>query len=189
MSQTPHSDSIAAPATGPILGLSGSLRAGSSNSLLLAEAARLYGGAYRAGNLDLPLYRAEIEQAAMPDAVLHLAQSIADAPAVIIATPEYNSGLSGVLKNALDWVSRTKLRPFAGKPVAVMSAAAGITGGARAQVMLRACLTPFRARIVAGPDVMLGDCRTAFDADGRLIREGTEALLADLMAALHREAD
>ena len=172
----------------PLIGLCGALRAGSTNALLLAEAARLYGGPFAAPSLDLPLYDQDVEDAGMPEAVTALAEAIAAAPAVIISSPEYNSAVSGVLKNALDWVSRTPLKPFAAKPVAIMTAAAGMTGGARAQVMLRACLTPFRARIIAGPDVMLGDSRNAFDAQGRLTRETTAKMLADLMEALRREA-
>ncbi|MEP5088135.1 MAG: NADPH-dependent FMN reductase, partial [Paracoccaceae bacterium] len=93
-----------------LLGLSGSLRKQSTNRLLLREAARLFGDAeYIEGDLDFPLYNGDNEAAeGVPASVQILADQIAAADAVVISTPEYNKGLSGVLKNALDWVSRTK---------------------------------------------------------------------------------
>lgn len=82
-----------------------------------------------------------------------LVDQIAAADAVVISTPEYNKSISGVLKNALDWVSRTSGKPWAGKPVAIMSAAAGRAGGERAQFALRLCMVPFRADLVAGQEL------------------------------------
>ena len=84
------------------------------------------------------------------------------ADAVIISTPEYNSNLSGVLKNALDWVSREPPMALEGKAVAIMSAAAGRTGGARSQFSLRHCLTPFNPRIMQKPEIMVAECQNAF---------------------------
>lgn len=171
-----------------VLGLSGALRRGSTNSMLLREAARIGGLQLIEGNLRLPLYDGDDEDAhGIPDDVLHLHGQIAQAPAVLIATPEYNSGISGVLKNALDWVSRHKTNPWAGKPVAIMSAAAGRSGGARAQYALRLALAPFRPIIVPGPEVMVADCRNQFDAEGRLIAESYVKAVAGLMEALRAE--
>ena len=118
-----------------LFGISGSLRRGSHNSMLLAEAARLFGDAdYREADINLPLYDADDEEAnGVPAAVDALAQQIADADAVLISTPEYNKGPSGAMKNALDWISRSKIKPWGNKPVAVMSAAAGRAGGERAR--------------------------------------------------------
>ncbi|XHE55279.1 NAD(P)H-dependent oxidoreductase [Phaeobacter sp. BS34] len=110
-----------------LLTISGSLRAGATNRKLLAEAARLFGPAeVTEADLNLPLYDGDDEQASgIPAAVQTLADQIGAADAVIISTPEYNGAPSGVLKNALDWVSRTSNKPWQDKPVAIMSAAAG----------------------------------------------------------------
>ncbi|NPD21749.1 NADPH-dependent FMN reductase, partial [Alterinioella nitratireducens] len=102
------------------------------------------------------------------------------ADAVAISTPEYNQSLSGVLKNALDWVSRVKGNPWADKPVAIMSAAAGRAGGARAQYALRLALNPFQPRLLTGPEVMVAGPDGEFDAEGRL----TGALYRDALSAL-----
>ncbi|WP_370231396.1 NADPH-dependent FMN reductase, partial [Cognatishimia sp.] len=138
-----------------LLGISGSLRKDSVNSKLIREAARLFGEAqFTEADLNIPLYDGDLEEAdGLPTKVQTLVDQIASADAVIISTPEYNGGISGVLKNALDWVSRAKPSPWASKPVAVMSAAAGRAGGVRAQTMLRTCMTPFSVRLAAAPEV------------------------------------
>lgn len=172
-----------------LLGLSGSLRAGSFNRKLLKEAARLFGEAeYIEGDLNLPLYNGDLEEAeGIPAAVRKLADQIAAADAVLISTPEYNKGISGVMKNALDWVSRTKTGPWAGKPVAILSATAGRAGGERAQVMLRNCMVPFRPRILQGPEMLLAQTSEQFDDNGHLKGEVYIKTLTDLMAALRAE--
>lgn len=168
-----------------ILMICGALRAASTNRLLLAEAKRLFGPArWSEADLRLPLYDGDLEDAeGIPSCVQRLADQIAAADGVMIATPEYNKMISGVLKNALDWVSRTKDAPWAGKPVALLSAAAGRSGGERAQSTLRLALAPFRVRIVPGPEVLIADARKAFDPEGRLLNEhatrGLEKLMAD----------
>jgi chromate reductase len=177
-------------ATLKLLGLSGALRADSTNSKLLREAARLFGESdFVEADLRLPLYDGDAEDAdGIPQSVALLSDQIAGADAVIISTPEYNKGPSGVLKNALDWVSRTRGGPWNGKPVAVMSAAAGRAGGERAQLVLRTFLVPFRPRLLTGPEVHLGDAANQFDDAGRLVSERYEATLSELMAALRAEA-
>ena len=172
--------------TNPIvLTMSGSLRQASTNRLLLTEACRLFGPATRVeADLNLPLYDGDLEAKDIPKAVQTLADQIASADAVIISTPEYNKALSGVLKNALDWVSRTKSAPWRDKPVAILSAAAGRAGGERSQFSLRLCMVPFRAHVLPGPEVMVGDSGTAFDANGRLTDARTLKALQELMDAL-----
>ena len=168
-----------------LLGLPGALRAGSTNRLLLRNAARLMGDVtYVEADLRLPLFDADLEEQGIPAEVTHLADQIAAADAVVISTPEYNKSLSGVLKNTLDWVSRTPDKPWAGKPVALMSAAAGRSGGERGQSALLLAMMPFRARIVAGPEICLADARNQFDEDGRLVNERAEKNLGLLMDAL-----
>ncbi|KEJ90874.1 NADPH-dependent FMN reductase [Sulfitobacter donghicola] len=176
-------------ATPKLLGISGSLRKGSHNAQLLAEAARLFGDShYTQADLNLPLYDGDDEEAnGVPAAVETLAQQIADADAVVISTPEYNKGPSGVLKNALDWVSRSAIKPWGDKPVAVMSAAAGRAGGERAQSVLRGFMVPFRPRILQGPEIHLASCYAEFDDNGHLKSEIYTKDLTELMAALRAE--
>jgi len=119
--------------------------------------------------------------------VQELADQISNADAVIISTPEYNKSVSGVLKNALDWVSRTKGAPWRDKPVALMSAAAGRAGGESAQSALRLCMNPFRPRVVSGPVVMIADARNAFDELNRLSNERSRQSLTELMENLRSE--
>lgn len=172
-----------------LLGLCGALRAGSTNRKLLLEAARLFGPcSFTEGDLRLPLYDGDLEEAeGVPESVQTLAQQIADADAVLISTPEYNKGPTGVLKNALDWVSRTPNKPWQDKPVAVMSAAAGMAGGVRAQLILRTYMMPFSPRLIPGPEVHLGASFQHFDDDGRLTLEGVAQGLEALMQNLAKE--
>ena len=111
------------------------------------------------------------------------------ADAIVIATPEYNKALPGVLKNALDWVSRVPGAAWRDKPVAIMSAADGRAGGERSQFSLRLCLTPFRPRLISGPEVLVAQSRSAFDSDGRLTDERYRKSLTELMNILRAEAE
>lgn len=174
-----------------VLGLSGSLRKGSTNSMLLREAARLFEDCdFTLADLHLPLYDGDAESAeGVPAAVQSLSDDIAAVDAVLISTPEYNKGPSGVLKNALDWISRTKGRPWNNKPVAVMSAAAGRAGGERAQMILRGFMVPFRPRILQGPEIHLADSSNQFDDQGQLTGAVYLRELTALMQALRAEAD
>lgn len=172
-----------------LLGISGSLRKGATNTKLLKEAARHFQAAeYTMGDLHLPLYNGDAEDASgTPQAVQTLADQIAAADAVVISTPEYNSALSGALKNALDWVSRTKGNPWLNKPVAILSAAAGRSGGARAQSSLRLCMAPFRPRILQGPEILIAASGRAFDENDQLVDEFSVKALTDLMDQLRAE--
>lgn len=174
-----------------LLGMSGSLRKDATNRLLIRNAARLYGDAeFTEADLDLPLFNADDEEVhGAPDSVVRLAGQIAVADAVIISTPEYNRMLSGVLKNALDWVSRVKPLPWTGKPVAVMSAAAGRAGGVRAQNSLVLAMMPFQPRLITGPEMAVAGSRQEFDDDGQLKSERYEATLKTLMEKLQAEVE
>lgn len=170
-----------------LLGISGSLRSEATNRKLIREAARHYGGEFVEADLNLPLYSGDMEDLGIPDEVTRLAHRIDEAEAVVISTPEYNQSFSGVLKNALDWVSRVKdVKPWNGKPVVLMSAAAGRSGGARANYALRLAMTSFRPRLLSR-EVLLADSRNAFDDVGRLFSERYEAQIIDLMDALKKE--
>ncbi|MCB6177694.1 NAD(P)H-dependent oxidoreductase [Rhodobacter sp. Har01] len=173
-----------------LLGIPGALRAGSTNRLLLAEARQAFGPATQTeANLRLPLYDGDLEAAdGIPKAVQTLADQIAAADAVVIACPEYNKAPPGVVKNALDWVSRTKGAPWKDKPVALVSAADGRGGGDRSQFALRLMLTPFHPHLLTGPEVLVADSSNAFDADGRLKDDRYRKALAELMQALRAAA-
>ncbi len=173
-----------------LLGLSGSLRKDATNRKLMREAARLFEpGSFVEADLNLPLYDGDLEaNEGIPASVQTLADQIAQAHAVVISSPEYNKGPSGVLKNALDWVSRTEGNPWKDKPVAVMSAAAGRAGGERAQMILRAFMVPFQTRILQGPEIHLAHSSNEFDENGRLSNERYEKSLHTLMQKLRSEA-
>lgn len=172
-----------------LMGLSGSLRRDATNTKLLREAARLFEPTeFVQGDLNLPLYDGDLEDSqGIPDVVQALADQIAAADAVIISTPEYNKAPSGVLKNALDWISRTKGGPWRDKPVAVMSAAGGRAGGERSQMILRACMVPFQPRLLAGPEVHLAASSDQFDDNGQLISAAYLKTLSTLMLKLKAE--
>lgn len=170
-----------------IVGISGSLRAASFNTALVRIAgARLAEyGTFELADLRLPLFDEDLEAQGMPEAVTRLIEQIAAADGVLISTPEYNKNISGVLKNALDWLSRTRPQPLNNKPVAIMSAAAGRAGGERSQYSLRHCLTPFNPLIVQLPEMMLAAPASTIQ-DGELTDEMAIKLLDRLLTQFKR---
>ena len=172
-----------------LLGISGSLRAASYNSMLVREAARVFApDEFTFANLRLPLYDGDLEAQGMPAEVLTLCAQITAADAIVISTPEYNKNPSGVLKNALDWVSRVQPVPLVGKPVAVVSAAAGLAGGQRATAGLWLMLIPFKVRLIHEIEVGVGNASTRFDADGTLTDDRLAGALTAQMQALRAVA-
>ena len=174
-----------------ILGISGSLRRGSHNTLLLRAAAELlpYGDELVLwdGLRDVPPYDQDDDVEPAPAPVAALRAAVADADAVLISTPEYNSSVPGALKNALDWASRPiATNAFRNKPVVVIGSSAGVFGAVWAQAELRKVLAAMGAR-VAEAEVAVGRAEEKFDADGRLaddevrdqLREALDALLAE----------
>lgn len=163
-----------------IVGLSGSLRQDSYNTAALRACAALLGERARfelAGIAGIPVYNEDERTAAsFPAPVLALAEALERADAVIIATPEYNFSIPGGLKNALDWVSRLPRQPLRHKRVAVLGAATGKLGSARAQYHLRQVLQCMEAQVMCKPEVFLSDAQRLFEA-GRLTD-------ADALAAL-----
>lgn len=171
-----------------LLGLSGSLRRDSHNTALVRAAAEAFAPErFTMADLRLPLYDGDLEAQGMPDPVRTLVAQVRAADAIVIACPEYNKGLSGVMKNALDWISRIPPMAFIDKPTAIMSAAAGRAGGERSQMTLRHCLLAFRPRIIQGPELMVANADEAF-RDGRLVDEKAREVLASLMATLRAMA-
>ncbi len=130
-----------------------------------------------------------MEDAGYPEKVETLVAQIREADAVVMSTPEYNKNVSGVMKNALDWQSRFSPAPLAGKPVVIMSATAGRSGGELTQFSLHHCLTPFGANILQQPQQHIGsNFSDGVFADGRLADEKGREKLAELMQALRAAA-
>ncbi|MGE3899538.1 MAG: NADPH-dependent FMN reductase [Variibacter sp.] len=113
---------------------------------------------------DIPLYNADVQEKGFPAPVTALGDAIRKADGVIIVTPEYNYSIPGVLKNAIDWVSRLPDQPFAHKPVALQSASIGPIGGARAQYHLRQTLVFLEALVFNRPEIFVGTVQDRVDA-------------------------
>jgi chromate reductase len=175
-----------------VLGIAGSHREGSYNRALLNATREAAPIGMEIEELDirgLPFYDGDLEAAGDPASVTALKDAIRDADALLIATPEYNRGVPGVLKNAIDWASRPPLAsPLTNKPVAIIGASTGRGGTARAQEQLRSALEYSRADVLEQPEVLVPEAYMAFDADGRLVDESTRQDLSDLLDALAREA-
>jgi chromate reductase len=119
-----------------------------------------------------------------PEAVVAFRSKIAQADALLIATPEYNSSISGALKNALDWASRSPQPPLQGKPVAILGASTGNFGTLRAQLHLRQILTHVGALPLGKPEVLVARAEQAFDADIKLVDAAARGFLQNLLVAL-----
>jgi chromate reductase, NAD(P)H dehydrogenase (quinone) len=171
-----------------ILGIAGSLRGSSYNRALLRAARELLPDGVELVERDLrdlPFYDGDVEAAGDPDSVVAFKGAIRDADALLIATPEYNRGVPGVLKNAVDWASRPPLAsPLTGKPIAIMGASTGRGGTARAQEQLRAALEFSRANVLEQPEVLVPEAFMRFDELGELVDGGVRAELAELLDTL-----
>ena len=167
-----------------IVGISGSLRRGSfSTSLLkiLAERA-LPAIEIRVVTLeDIPLYNEDLDGKSEIQAVAAFKRIIAESDGVLIATPEYNHGIPGVLKNALDWASRPVFEScFKHKPVSIISSSLAFTGGVRAQYQLRETLISMQAHLVMGPEVVVGGVHTKLADDAYTDENGLTFMLNSL---------
>jgi len=132
----------------------------------------------------IPLYNEDVRQQGFPPSVQKLREQIAAADALLFACPEYNYSMTGVLKNAIDWASRPPDQPFAGKPCAIVGAAAGMAGSARAQYDLRRSMVFLDMHPINKPEVLIGQAQTKFDEQGNLKDEVARNLLRDVMANL-----
>jgi chromate reductase, NAD(P)H dehydrogenase (quinone) len=170
-----------------IVAFSGSLRKSSFNTAAIKAAAQLMPDNCTLELLDisdLPHYNQELDGDNPPKAVLALAQKVAKADAVLFATPEYNYSVPGVLKNAIDWLSRQQPQPFSGKPAAIISASMSLFGGARAQYHLRQIMIYLDVHFVNKPEVMIAGAHEKFNATGELEDELTRDFIKQLMTAL-----
>jgi chromate reductase, NAD(P)H dehydrogenase (quinone) len=133
----------------------------------------------------IPPYDADLDTEAPPEPVVDLRARVRAADGLLIATPEYNYGPPGVLKNAIDWASRPPATsPLKRKPIAIMGAAPGAFGSVRAQLSLRQAFLWTDSVVVGKPELMVFQAGQRFDGDGNLVDPQTRDLLAALLAAL-----
>ena len=170
-----------------ILGFAGSLRRRSYNKALLRAAFELLPKNAELEIFDLegiPPFNQDLEKR-MPRKVKEFKSKIKAVDAIMIATPEYNYSVSGVLKNAIDWASRPYGdNSFEGKPVAIMSASTGMLGGARAQYHLRQTLAALNMHPVNRPEVIVISARDKISEKGRLQDQRTRKLIKELLKNL-----
>lgn len=170
------------------LGFAGSLRRASYNRGLIRAAVDLAPDGIVMDVFDLaalPLYNQDVEDAGEPAAVAAFKRAIAQADALLVATPEYNHGVPGVLKNAIDWASRPRATsPLRDKAVAVMGASPGHGSTARAQAQLRDAFVFTGACVMPLPELLIGSAGHHFDDEGSLTDPALRASLTDLVEAL-----
>ncbi len=170
-----------------VLAFAGSLRNGSYNKALIRTALEVAPPNVAIEVFDLegiPPFNQDFE-ANPPQRVKEFKEKIKNADALLIAAPEYNFSVSGVLKNALDSASRPKQgNPLEGKPVAIMSASTGRFGGARAQYHLRQTFVFLNMHPINRPEVMLSDAAHNIDGEGNVTNEQTRQLIGQLLEAL-----
>ncbi|RBP04054.1 chromate reductase [Roseiarcus fermentans] len=169
--------------------LVGSLRKGSHNAAIARALPGLAPDGVtieRLGSVgDFPLYDFDAQQeSGFPPAVLAMGEAIRAADGIIFVTPEYNHSVPGVLKNAIDWLSRLPHQPFAGKKAAIQSSSPGLFGGLRAQLHLRHMFVFLDVRALNKPEVIIPQVHQKIDADGELTDPATRGFLADQLKAL-----
>src|SRR5437588_4254406 len=170
-----------------VLAMCGSLRKASYNMATLRTAIALKPANMTVTVADIsqiPPYNEDVRAHGFPPTVETLRRQIAAADALLFACPEYNYSMSGALKNAIDWASRPPDQPFAGKPCAIIGAAAGMAGSARAQYDLRRSCVFLDMHPLNKPEVLIGQAQTKFDAEGNFTDEAGKGFIRDLMANL-----
>ena len=170
------------------LGIAGSLRQGSYNRGLIRAAVELApdGITVQPYTLDdVPFYNGDLEAQGDPEPVARFKRAIGAADALLIATPEYNHCVPGVLKNAIDWASRPPRNSvLTDKPIGIMGATTGRGGTARAQAQLRDGLSYTRGLVLPLPEVLVPLAEDKFDGDVNLLDPETRAEIRDLLKAL-----
>ncbi len=176
-----------------VLALSGSLRAASFSTAILRALSQEehLGVTLTVKTLeDIPLYNEDLDTDTPLTPIAELRNEVQASDGVVIATPEYNHGMPGVLKNALDWASRPAFAScFRGKPVLIITSASGGTGGVRAQYQLRETLVSMLAHVVPGQEILLSGVENRIrdnrftDADTlRVLARGIHALRAEVLS-------
>jgi len=164
-----------------VITICGSLRKGSFNRMLANALPALAPAGMTitpSPSIEMPLYNADLQAEGWPAPVIALGDAIRAADGVILVTPEYNYSMPGVLKNAIDWVSRLKDQPFANKPVCLQSATMGPLGGARVQYHARTTMVFLDAFVFNKPEIFVGMAQNKFDEKtGELKDEATRSII------------
>lgn len=172
-----------------VISICGSLRKGSYNRIVLNALPGLAPEGMQIKEAppfsEFPLYNADIQNSTgFPAPVQTLADAIRAADGVIFVTPEYNFGIPGALKNAIDWVSRVPNQPFAGKLVALQSASPGPLGGGRVQYDMRRAMVFLDALTLNKPEIFIGNCAQRLDdTTGKITDEATIGFIKQQLAA------
>ena len=172
-----------------VVSICGSLRKGSYNRIVMNALASLVPEGMRVSEAppyhEFPLYNADIQNSTgFPAVVNTLADAIRAADGVIFVTAEYNFGIPGPLKNAIDWLSRLKDQPFSGKPIALQSASPGPVGGARVQYDVRRSMMFLDALTLNKPEIFIGNCAQRIDdKSGQITDAQTKELIKQQLAA------
>lgn len=156
--------------------ISGSLRKKSYNTMVIKSAQKLAPTNIVIEHIsiaDVPMFNFDLHEKACPESVEKLYSAIKAADAIIIVTPEYNYSIPGVLKNAIDFLSKHPLQPFNKKAVGIISASPSLLGGVRAQYHLRQILVALNAKTMNVPEVVITQVDTKFDESGNLTDEKT----------------
>jgi len=175
-----------------LVGMSGSLRKGSYNTMLLKAATQLLPANVSMDIVsieDIPLYNADLDQPAAkqrPEIVEHFRKMLTDADGILICSPEYNYSIPGGLKNAIDWASRGEDSPLLRKPVAVIGATPGLWGTVRMQMAFHNVFLFLDMKPVYKPEVLIAQAEKKFDKDGNLIDEMAKKLLKQKLEALKK---
>jgi chromate reductase, NAD(P)H dehydrogenase (quinone) len=172
-----------------VCGIAGSLRQGSYNRALLRATQELAPEEMEIRIFDrlaeIPPFDQDLEEEGDPEPVQALKRAIGEADALLVATPEYNHGVPGVLKNAIDWASRPpRGSVLAGKPTAILGASPGVTGTARAQSQLRQAFVFTDTPTLPQPEILVYRAHEKFDAEGRLTDEKTRDFVGRLLREL-----
>lgn len=172
-----------------IVGISGSLRVGSHNTILLDAASRLLDPSveYSTASIDLPLYTGNNPNGVFPDSVSVLREQVRNADALIITTPEYNWSMTAALKNAIDWLSiGGKDSPLNDHVAALAGVGGGRLGSVRAQMSVRNVLLHNRVWVIPGPEVLIAPSDDNFDAECNLTDPFAKELLQTVLDELVR---
>ncbi len=167
--------------------ISGSLRKESYNTKVLKVAQKLAPKHITIEQLsiaDIPMYNVDLFEKFRPEHVDKLSKAIKTADALIIVTPEYNYSIPGVLKNAIDFLSKHPDKPFNKKAVGIISASPSLLGGVRAQYHLRQILVAVNAMAMNIPEVVITVVDTKFDKDGNMTDEKTTDFIKKFINAL-----
>lgn len=173
-----------------LIGLSGSLRKGSYNTMLLKAATQFLPADVSMDIVsieDIPLYNADLDLPAAkkrPGSVEHFRKMLTDADGILIASPEYNYSIPGGLKNAIDWASRGEDSPLLRKPIAVIGATTGLWGTTRMQISFHNIFLYLDMKPVYKPEVLVAQAEKKFDKEGNLIDEMAKKLLRQKLEAL-----